>query len=78
MDVVVGWAALWGCECEAGGEFVCAALAVAGGVEMPFVSGAGDAMVVWLCGWLGEWWSCEVEVAFALRYATQSRSQDPG
>jgi hypothetical protein len=47
VDVVAGWAALWGCGCEAGGEFVCAALAVAGGVEMPFVSGAGDAM---LCG----------------------------
>lgn len=46
-----------GCGCEAdadaGGEFVCAALAVAGGVLMPFVSGAGDAMVV--CG-CGVWW----------------------
>lgn len=44
--VVVGCAADCGCEgCEAGGELVCAALAVAGGVLMPLVSGAGDAMV---------------------------------
>jgi hypothetical protein len=51
--VVVGCAADWGCDCEVGGEFVWAALAVAGGVEMPFVSGAGDAMVeevVWCSG----------------------------
>ena len=39
----------WDCDCE-GGEFVCAALAVAGGVLMPFVSGAGDAMVVGVFG----------------------------
>lgn len=43
----------WGCDvdadADAGGEFVCAALAVAGGVLMPFVSGAGDAMVACEC-----------------------------
>lgn len=46
VDVVAGCAAGWGrdCGCDVGGEFVCAALAVAGGVLMPFVSGAGDAM----------------------------------
>lgn len=48
MDCVVGCAADWGCDWEGGGEFVCAALAVAGGVDIPFVSGAGDAMVVWV------------------------------
>ena len=65
VGVVVGCAADWGCDGGCGwlgGEFVCAALAVAGGVLMPFVSGAGDAMVV--CGfaapvWL-EWWVSEV------------------
>lgn len=43
---MVGCAADWGWDCEAGGEFAVAAEAVAGGVEMPFVSGAGDAMAV--------------------------------
>ena len=46
-----GWE---GADADAGGEFVCAALAVAGGVLMPFVSGAGDAMVVCGCGCLGD------------------------
>lgn len=52
VDWVVGCAADCGWDCEAGGELVWAALAVAGGVEMPFVSGAGDAMLcgVW-CVW---------------------------
>ena len=61
VGVVAGCAADWGCDGGGcvwlGGEFVCAALAVAGGVLMPFVSGAGDAMVVvvWVCrcGWSG-------------------------
>ena len=51
--VVVGCAADCGCDCEVGGEFVCAAEAVAGGVEMPFVSGAGDAMAVVIVWWSG-------------------------
>jgi hypothetical protein len=53
VERVGGCAADWGCDADAdvGGEFVCAALAVAGGVLMPFVSGAGEAMVVCGCGW---------------------------
>lgn len=47
VDVVRGWAAECGCDWDAGGEFAFAAEAVAGGVDMPFVSGAGEAMVVW-------------------------------
>ena len=58
VDVWMGCAALAGCgwDCDVGGELVWAALAVAGGVLMPFVSGAGDAMVVGVVvRVVGEW-----------------------